>query len=182
MEIVPHLSKRQQFYQNKNCQWLIRKPSHHRVSCSWSQPVLLEIKNEKVLCLQHLHWISFLWYIFLSKKILIPNISINYHFLRQQYRIHQLEVEIKKKRSINQMRRCIKGWSAVIKRKHTAVQFHNKQMVKQLFYCWRGRAYDQIKDKQETREIKVRVVYLDKMKWGFLIKALCKYDCHPGQV
>ncbi|XP_076085843.1 uncharacterized protein LOC143056610 isoform X2 [Mytilus galloprovincialis] len=79
---------------------------------------------------------------------------------RKQYLIHQLEVKIKAKTSTNQLRRCIIGWSAVIKRKHSAVKFHNQQMVKQLFYCWRGKAFDQIKDKHETKETKELNMYL----------------------
>ncbi|KAJ8320383.1 hypothetical protein KUTeg_001970 [Tegillarca granosa] len=72
---------------------------------------------------------------------------------RQQYQLHQIEKDVKQRTLKNQLKRCVDGWRFVIKRKHAAVKFYQKNLVKSMFVYWRDKAFSQLHGKMEAKEI-----------------------------
>ncbi|KAJ8319861.1 hypothetical protein KUTeg_001448 [Tegillarca granosa] len=72
---------------------------------------------------------------------------------KQQYQLHQIEKDVKQRTIKNQLKHCVDGWRFVIKRKHAAVKFYQKNLVKSMFAYWRDKAFSQLHDKMEAKEI-----------------------------
>ncbi|KAK3104624.1 hypothetical protein FSP39_006445 [Pinctada imbricata] len=72
---------------------------------------------------------------------------------RHQYELHQIEKSLHQKVLRGHLQRCVTGWRMVIKRKHQAGQFRQRQLVRQMFNHWRDRAVTQLNQRMAAKEI-----------------------------
>ncbi|KAK3578018.1 hypothetical protein CHS0354_027231 [Potamilus streckersoni] len=85
---------------------------------------------------------------------------------RRQYLIHQVEKGVSKQVLQNCARRYIEGWRFVIKRKHSAVKFHENHVLKTVFSHWRHRSIHQLHQKMLKHQELEEKTYLLQTYFG----------------
>ncbi|KAL3861077.1 hypothetical protein ACJMK2_007163 [Sinanodonta woodiana] len=85
---------------------------------------------------------------------------------RRQYLIHQVEKGVRKRVLQNCARRYIEGWRFVIKRKHSAVKFHENHVLKTVFSHWRHRSVHQVRQKILEHEAQEEKTHLLRTYFG----------------
>ena len=87
---------------------------------------------------------------------------------RRQCKVHQIEMDIKKKGEQIQTLRYLQAWWSVIQRKHASKNFHEGHLVRRTFNYWNTRARRQLHSKQlEQMEQVLRLVleYVFMTRW-----------------
>ncbi|XP_071111904.1 uncharacterized protein [Haliotis cracherodii] len=75
---------------------------------------------------------------------------------RRQYKVHEIERQIKHRMKTGVALVCLEEWNFVIRRKHAAQQFHNAYLQRDMFAHWRDRTNRKLQQEAEAREEKER--------------------------
>ncbi|XP_046547508.1 uncharacterized protein LOC124257486 [Haliotis rubra] len=75
---------------------------------------------------------------------------------RRQYKVHEIERQIKHRMKTGIALVCLEEWNFVIRRKHAAQQFHNAYLQRDMFTHWRDRTSRKLQQEAEARAEKER--------------------------
>jgi len=67
---------------------------------------------------------------------------------RRQYEVHKVEKAVRQTCDQRHMSRCLLAWRGVIRRKHTARDFHDSHLVRRVWQVWSGKTRHQVHEKQ----------------------------------